>query len=350
MTFKEFFSNKKSILYCPIVSMRNYVDNKYELQCDGNVNRFISNILRFINQGNKFVCTIVLPSEDQVSDEGNALLKEFEKDSLNQVKLVRYKYFPKGGASVERSLEGAKSLFRCMYNILTHSIQDVVIYESNYLGLSIECLKETYHNFKTVYWCPVSKTIEINPAFLKKYEEVDIELVRSADLIVVAVENQKIYFNQFSPNVEVNSLLIDPSLSIFNYKTDEVSLNSIKEFSKDKIIIYFPFRMTDPGYKIKKVLDLLKENRHEKFLFLYSDPNDSKIIERHEPIKNVLFKKVKKDKDTYYSILENIHCYIPYFESCDNILHASIQEMRYFKCRIITEEQASYLANIHKIA
>lgn len=339
MKLSNVFSSNHRILYFPMISMRSHKDDLYDLSSDGNVNRFVANILNFVKAGNKFDCTIVIPSKNDGTIEGQQMIEKFQHYAESNVKIIEYEEFPKGGTSVERSLKGGKLLCKLFNKLVYGESYDYVIYEGNYFGVAIEQLKHSdskNFNFSSVYWCPVSNTKITKPYFLQKFAEVDKELVKFADLVVVATESQKEYFSEYTDanRIEVNSMLSDPSLEIFSFEENIALVNSIKEHAKNKSVIYFPFRLTDKGYHIEYVLKLLSDIDKD-FLFVYTDPNNSGYIEtKKNEFKNIEFMKVSTDRSDYYSILKFVDCVIPYTE-CDDILHASKAELEYFNCKMI---------------
>lgn len=168
MQLEEVFGNKQHILFCPTFLLEDN-SNEIKLQDSRKFKDFMTAVLKFVSLRNKFICTVVLPNEAQVSNEGNQLLKEFEFQSLNYMQLIRFKNYP---LVKEFRLKESKELFKCAYNVLNHSIIDYVIYDSTYLGVCFESLKETCHKFKTVYWK------------LNSNDLISNELENSADLVL----------------------------------------------------------------------------------------------------------------------------------------------------------------------
>ncbi len=330
----------KRVLYIPIVSMRSYADQKYDLACDGNVNRFISNFLDLkeydLNVG------IVLPSCLDVTDTGNDLTHKFSIQMGNSVEIIRLSNYPKGGAGELRSLRGASNMLKEIQHLLEGV--DLVIYESNYLGLFIESIKK-FKKFQTGYWCPVSVTLDGCPEFLKQYQEIDKKLSECADYMWVASKKQYDFFyaHLYNKNMNVtrlskNSMLMDPSLSIFSFEPNE----SILKLTDDLInegykLVYLPFRLTDSGYSLDKILEALRNLKtNYKICVLYTDPNDSGRLSTELFDKQLKFIQVQKDRNSYYTMLSEVDCVVPYLEDIDNILHAAVFELDKLNTKVIS--------------
>lgn len=347
MSYKYQFLSKiegKKILYIPIISMRSYEDNLYDLTCDGNVNRFISNFLD-IPKDVKYECSILLPSSLSTTPKSQDLIERFVKETDNKVFIINMIAYPKGGASQLRDMNGALDIFK--YIQTEFESYDTIIYESNMLGALIEGVKPRY-DFKTIYWCPVSKTTEINPEFLRKYEKVDLELVTKSDTTWVASANQLEYFQNYLNknckqkvyNINLVTNLINPRLKIFEFKTNAWILSQTDHLiSEGYKLIFLPFRLTDSGYHLNTIVNDIKTVSRAfeiKICVLYSDPNDSGVLEEEsKKAGDLIFKKIPKSREVYYTILRDVDCIIPYLDDMDNILHASVFEFMHFNSKVI---------------
>lgn len=355
--FNNIFKDGDNILYIPIVSMRSYEDNKYDLSCDGNVNRFVSNFLNLISTV-KCNIKIVLPDESNVTEAGNKFIDKFKKYAENQkgnIEIIRYKYFPIGGASVERSLDGSKKIIKEI-NYYLNDYNDCnfnyIIYESNCLGITLETLKPIY-NYKTIYWCPVSCTDNLQPEFLKEYQFIDIQLAKSCDYLIVASNNQVLYFSKYKKeNLIQNDCLIDLNLDIFKYQINKELLNYCNKLDGQYDIIYFPFRLTDKGYNLNLLKQMITNlyarlGNNIPLILFYSDPNDSGLLDDFNLIKTY---KCPKDRNSYYTMINQVNCVVPYFESNDDILHASWQEMKTYQTKVfIYDNKKSIEDNIDNL-
>lgn len=332
----------KRVLYIPIVSMRSYANQKYDLACDGNVNRFMSNFLDLKNKEYDLNVGIILPSCLDVTDTGNDLTHKFSMQMGNSVEIIRLSNYPKGGAGELRSLSGASA----MMNQIQHLLKDVdlVIYESNYLGLFIESIKK-FKKFQTGYWCPVSVTLDGCPEFLKQYQEIDKKLSECADYMWVASKKQYDFFysHLYNKNMNVtrlskNPILMNPSLSLFAFEPNESILNLTDHLINDGYkLVYLPFRLTDSGYSLDKILKALTNLKTVyKICVLYTDPNDSGRLSTEESDNNLRFIKVLKDRNSYYTMLSEVDCIVPYLEDIDNILHAAVFELDKLNTKVIS--------------
>lgn len=349
------------IVHLPIVSMRSYDTGLYDLTCDGNFNRIISVWFNVIEEYKKseskyfLNITVVLPSSKQMTPESQKLIDKIKSD-VNYKKHLRFyqtENFPSGGPKQERSLKDSVKLSQ---EIIDKLFFKVAIYEMEYVGVCLEMTKAKsylYENFKTVFWCPVSDTDEVKPSFLENVRYVDLELAKSCDYLMVATESQKNYFKNKclegdDSKIIFNPMLIDPSLQLFSFKKDMVTSQLISSYVSDGYnVVYFPFRMSDPGYKFEMVMHLLVSMSSEyPICVLYSDPNDSHKMEDYlkkysDSIENSIDKKyiatqkISSSRNVYYTCISDKRCIIPYFEDVDNIMHASWQEMEYYGSTVV---------------
>ena len=332
----------KRVLYIPIVSMRSYANQKYDLACDGNVNRFMSNFLDLKNKEYDLNVGIILPSCLDVTDTGNDLTHKFSMQMGNSVEIIRLSNYPKGGAGELRSLSGAASMMKEIQHLMKDV--DLVIYESNYLGLFIESIKK-FKKFQTGYWCPVSVTLDGCPEFLKQYQEIDKKLSECADYMWVASKKQYDFFysHLYNKNLNVtrlskNPILMNPSLSLFAFEPNESILNLTDHLITDGYkLVYLPFRLTDSGYSLDKILEALSNLKTVyKICVLYTDPNDSGRLSTENSDNSLRFIKVPKDRNSYYTMLSEVDCVVPYLEDIDNILHAAVFELDKLNTKVIS--------------
>lgn len=357
--FSSSIENKK-VLYVPILSMRDYESSKYDLSSDGNVNRFISNFLS-VPKEIQYHCTIILPAENQISKEGLILLNNFKRQSEGRISLIYMDKYPSGGAQVLRSLSGASVLLNFIRPDIISGVYDLIIYEGNVLGSLIEALKVTYNSFKTIYWCPVSATTEINPSFLKEYKETDLFLSLHTDYLWVASNNQYDYFKDYlekrdfkkSYNLSIISNLINPALDIFMFETDyRIIVETDKIISEGYKIVYLPFRLTDEGYHLKTIINDIKNLSKAfgiKIAILYGDPNNSQILDDEKDTEFLILVKIPTKRNTYYTMLSQVDCIVPYLEDTKNILHATINELIYYQTKTIFYKNEYLATNMPQI-
>ena len=332
----------KRVLYIPIISMRSYADEKYDLACDGNVNRFISNFLDLKNKEYDLSVDIVLPSCLDVTNTGNDLTHRFSVQMGNSVEIVRLSNYPKGGAGELRSLRGAANMLKEIQHLLEGV--DLVIYESNYLGLLIESIKK-FKKFQTGYWCPVSVTVDGCPDFLKQYQEIDKKLSESADYMWVASKKQYDFFyaHLYNKNMNVtrlskNPMLMNPSLRLFAFEPTQSILDLTDVLINEGYkLVYLPFRLTDSGYDLPKILEVLRKLQDTyKICVLYTDPNDSGRLSTETSNNQLRFIRIPKDRNSYYTMLSEVDCVVPYLEDIDNILHAAVFELDKLNTKVIS--------------
>lgn len=368
-------SGEHHVLHFPIISMRSYQTDLYDLTCDGNFNRLVSvwiNLIytyleylktledsAYIWQRNNFHITVVLPSKDKLTENSLGYIKKALDLGQGFLDFHMTDFFPSGGPKQERSFLGSLGLSKELLQLFKDVKPSVVVYESEYLGLFCEYMSHLHfpeNFFKTVFWCPVSSTIGNDPQFLESVKHVDLELADACDVLMVATQNQADYFKNHRNDIQyktiLNPMLIDPSLEIFSFNTDmKISEFIDKYVRRGYKIVYFPFRMTDPGYQFDGVMSTLIAlvGFGHKILFLYSDPNDSKKTETYRGIKEVqngdlLLERVPSARDTYYTIISNQRVVVPYLENIDSIMHASWQEMQYYKTNIVRDTKKHFLS------
>ena len=362
---KIIMENRGNVLHVPMISMRSYETNLYDLTCDGNFNRLASVWLNVVKAHNKLkllahpYINIVLPDRSQVTQSSNDIIDKLVDQGDGYITVYRNAAFPSGGPKQERSLRGSADFAATVLNLARYCDASIVIYEAEYVGAYLEISKLKYqsakannYKYKTVFWCPVSKTNNISPDFLEHVEHIDLELASMCDWLMVATHSQLEYFYEKTPKrdhsfIIVMGILIDPSLEMFSYEEDKDITKMINDLHDDgKLVIYFPFRLTDPGYRFEYLMHLLEIIHERPIVFLYTDPNDSQKAEAYdikrrqicELTAQIEFKKLESKRDVYYTCISNHNCIIPYLEDVTEILHASWQEMQYFSSTLVTYE------------
>lgn len=341
------------VIHIPMFSMRSYETNKYDLTCDGNMNRLVSVWLNVIKSYKderpgirlKLDIRIVVPSLDDMTSQSVDYLKKVEDEADGYLTFVYGFKYPAGGPKVIRSLKGSLELNQCLDNFFqSFSGKRVVVYEAEYVGAFLESRKKKYNEYAynsmtTIFWCPVSDTMKVQPYFLENVRYVDRELAGVCDYLMVATLNQVEYFQKCRDRkpIILLDMLIDPSLSIFSFKEDKEMKDIISKYeAKGKQIIYFPFRLSDSGYRFREIVDCLEQiDALYPVVVLYTDPNDTAKDMIPGDV-NLEFVKVPSNRDAYYTCISDKRCIIPYFEDVDNIMHASWQEMQYYKSSIVT--------------
>lgn len=338
---KDYLHNK-TIDYYPIVSMRDYVTNEYNLTCDGNVNRFIS---LFYTVSNAHV-NIHLPKN--ITDDSIQFLKYHFKQiyELTNTKVdITYIDYGKNALETREKLSS-------MVDITLDNNPNIIIFEPNCLIYKLLKLKEVNQELKTVYWCPVSNTKNTKPEFLKPLALIDIDCVYHSDFTMVCTESQKQYFTEVInliydkiPKIEIHNKIIEPQFFDVDEANTEL-LEHIKTLGTK--FVYLPFRLSDKGYRIQSIINSVRNIRNkfkQDIIILYTDPNSSGLLDNIDFCKKLeqhgrrdFYTVLKFANNTEYKVV------IPYLEDVDEIVHASIFEMEHFECPII-KFASSYIFN-----
>lgn len=351
--FDEIVKDKK-VLLIPMVSMRSYETNIYDMSCDGNVQSTICNILS-IPQDVDYEITVVWPGKNFVTEKSLTLIEEFKSYvDPNKVHILLTDNYPVGGASVQRDIVGSQDMIEEVIEWSNKTEGDkMIIYTCDYLGITIESLKKKY-DYKTCFWCYASRTLYFRPDYLEKYEHVEVDLSKSCDKLMLASIGQFQYFTGTckidKDKIVINTNFAAPWHPMYQYTPDKNILDKTDDLiSKGYKIIYVPTRLTDKGYKIDDVLDVIETLVDEgmKIALLYSDPNESNYIENHYDdlskhdivyVKSEYYReKISRDRNTYYTMLDQVDCIVPYLEDCSEKYHTSMMEFMYFGTKIIYE-------------
>ena len=315
--FEEIIKNR-SILYIPIISCINRDTGEYNLSADGNVNRFITTF-SYCNTYKKL--TIILPEKHIKGSE--EFLNKFK---TNKIDFIYCKNFGIHAGEQRNDDKVVNSIF----NEIKYIDFDICIFEGQKLGWKF--LNTEYDNIvdkKFIFWNPVSKTKDKTRIFLEGYEEINQNIIKYSNYMIIASPDQYEYYKEYESKLIYLDKLIDRDLHIFNYEVNNDILNKFKD---NKNIFYLPFRLSDEGYKFDKVLNYLS-NIKEDFIVLYTDPNNSHIIDNLDIDFKDKFIKVSSDRNTYYTILDYLKCTILYFEDLEFINHAAIHEFMNNKCK-----------------
>lgn len=293
-TLVEELNKYSKILFIPIISMRNHFTNKYDLACDGNINRLISTIsLLKIN----IEISVVLPKNVENID---FVLSQNLHHKLIFIQSPSEKdiFF---GINANETRKNENWIDFIIKNLPKY---DKIVFEPNIIGKYLTN-NTTYLN-KLIYWCPVSNTEKIKPSFIQEFDELDKHIASLCPTYVFS-EEQKEYLK---------------GKSIFD-------LSMLKNLGKENLdfinlpIIYLPFRLSDKGYKIEYICKILSKLEEDyDFIVLYSSPNG---IELPIQLKNAY--KIPSNRSIYTSLLTNKNVCIPFLDNPDEILHMSLFEM-----------------------
>lgn len=323
----------KKILYIPIYSCFDYITKQLNFKSDGNINRFLTT---FANLDKYYSIDIVCP------ENGNNIdwfISSFNKIIKNG-KLIKSKYIVES-AKVQRNIDFAKNIF----NDINLSDYDLVIAEGQYVVLE---LLDNHKNLDVVYWCPVCATDNKTRDFLEPNKSLDKYIFSRVNTTIFASKDQVDYIKSLQSNSNIKytdiiliETLINRNLNIFDYKPDWNLINTLNPYQTDYTIFYLPFRLTDIGYKLDEILESFEKVINKKIIVLYSNPNNCNVLNlaKNDIQKQFIqkhFIKVSLNRDVYYTILDYIVCYIPYFEDTDFINHAAISEFKTsMKCKVL---------------
>lgn len=315
---KELFRDK-AIVYVPIVSCIDRDTNEYNLAADGNVNRFITT-LSLCDTFKSL--TIALPKKHIKESEN--MIQEFISD-CNDARIVWIEDFGKHAKDQRMNYDVVDSV----YNSIKDLDCDLYLFESQLLGLELN----RYTEKQLVWWNPVSATNTKTRIFLKGYEVLNDIVMGISDYVIVASPEQLEYYNYSDKLIYIDKL-IDRNLRYFDYKID----NDVLKYSNyDKKVFFLPYRLTDGGYQFDKVIEYM--SKEEDWIALYTDPNESHVIDHLDKSIRDKFVKVSSKRNTYYTILDYINATIPYFEDLEFINHAAIHEFKHSKCKVVLWQQ-----------
>lgn len=334
-----------NVVYIPIYSMFDHQTKLVDLECDGNVNRWMTNFYKSGQTWKKM--TIFGPCRDLAKSNDN--FKTFKSKLDNHFEKVEYVESAAfgGGAKKQRSSDFPKELFTEFKDKLLES--DVIIVESQEMfGCMLTAKDNGYWSGKLVYWCPVCATSKKTRTFLEASRDKDAACFKAADHVIVATDEQAEYAKECgvsSGKISVLREFIDRNLPMFkSYTVDTEALHIVEEeFNAGKTCIYLPFRLSDEGYKIWEILEsvFVKLMSGELVIFTpnlngascdelvkLSRSNGSWLDEKH--LKDALgkFKAVSSSRDTYYTLID--HCpdlIVPYFEDWKFVMHAAVDEL-----------------------
>lgn len=338
MNIKETFSKLNSIIkgkkiVCvPIVSSINRTTNEYKLDCDGNINRIVTTF----SHANDFKELIIFLPDNH---ESMNILKEFKEKNNGRVHFRYTSYFGKHASEQRSKPECYSNTLRLVKKYFYN--YDYIFIESQYLANNL--ILDGY-NDKLIFYNNVCE-IELDGftksrSFTVGYDKLNKYLVGNCKYtICVSPETTKYWQSFIEQQGILNKLiincpyLIDRNLSYFNYTLDRELEKFINELQSNRFtIIYLPYRLTDEGYQIDKVIDYINtEFPLKKIAILFSDPNDSGYIEnikeKFNQNQSIKYLKVSTNRNTYYTLLDSKNIIIPYFEDIAFVNHASIHEM-----------------------
>jgi hypothetical protein len=307
--------NDRDIVYVPIISCINRQTGEYDLSCDGNVNRFITTF-SYCNNFNHL--HIILPSKHVNNSE---YLVEKWISKSNNITIHYCSYFGIHAGEQRNNDDVVQNMYLYVRENfdLTNKL---FIFESQKLA---KLFLSVSHD--VIFYNPVSKTNKTR-IFLEGYDEINDYLVDKCLYTIVCGPDQVDYYKDYKDKIIYLDKLIDRDLDIFSkYNKDKEFDNRLNQIDGD--VYYLPFRLTDEGYQFNKVVNFIKNSSKCNYFILYSDPNNSKILDTFnfdDEFKSK-FIKVSTERDLYYTIIDSKkQVIIPYFEDLDFINHAAIHE------------------------
>lgn len=345
MTFQELVYNKR-VVYVPIYSMFDHSTKKINLTCDGNVNRWMTNFFK----ANYKSLEVYVP-ERSICKNFDLFLEKLSKFPLG-VKFYESKAIRKS-AGFQRSGEFADEFLKDL-KLTDSNDQLLVIVEGQ--GLAKKLVSMSGFGGKIVFWCPVCQTNHKKRDFMKpEAKALNEMLFDKTDFTILAAQDQYSYLKELKIGDEKIIMareFIDRELSIFSeYTTDEEILSTM---SGDLTTVYLPFRLSDEGYRIWDIFEVLERNPEVR---IYS-PNvngadDEELLElcKKNGLEESITKRVlnrlnpiSSERDSYYTAIDCCkNIVIPYFEDIDFIMHAAVDELLRGKkkpvCRVVTTKE-----------
>jgi len=298
----------KRVLLIPMVSMREYGSNVYNLSADGNLNAVITKI-KLMKSGEVY---LTIPKNNKN--------KEFLERELNKskvkVNIIETDCYATNAYETRKNHKWIKFV----KDILTKKRFDLIVFTPNIIGTI------GFKNIDVIYWAIVTDTIKTKLYFLDGFRKLDMELHKKYKMVVSTL-NQHLLF----PKSVIDN-------NIFSFDLIDV----VPAVNKFKNIIFVPFRQSDKYYKVKEVYRVLeKSKRFRNYTILYTAPNNVAIDTK---IPNV---KVSNDRQSYYNILK-YRPVIFYMCDPDDVIHTSMFEFIYFNCEIYYLKNSVFYHKHHK--
>lgn len=346
MDKKEFFKDK-SILYIPIVSMRSHESNIYDLTKDGNIMRILTFISNYINVISNI--ELVLPSN--ITNSSKFLLTYV----LNINKKLKIHYCDNYPINAyENRIDANNKICNYVLNNFLNRFKsdfDVIIYESPQFIISFNYYLKK-EKVKKIFWSPVSpyvfkkgniSNLKLPEFYSHELSNLDIEAAKLSDIIIVSSKEQKNYYegilNTNKKSKEYNIWIINNFFNPHLYIKGNINLPCIDDFiayENDKIKnqYFWPYRLSDKGYKLEQTLNVLNNYLLEgKIRFLYTDPNESRLIEEKysKLFTNINFVKISdSSRLNVYSLIQTSNMiYNDLY-----IHHSIIEEIKYINKNI----------------
>lgn len=328
----------KNVLCIPIFSMFDHQTHICNMACDGNVSRYITTFYK-VNSWKSL--TTFCPTCKNASNI-DFFIKGLKSSTNHNQKLNIFKDEEfKNHAAYLRGEEFANNF----YDHLMHKFfeyfkkSDFIIFEGQDIGLRL--LDNKIIDKKYIYWCPVCATNEKTRSFLEINKEKDQKIFELSDYIIVASKDQVKYLNELGYGNKV--FLFDQISSrdieyLSSYKKDDNILAFLDYLQMDyKYVIYMPYRISDEGYQVRKILDILFDSLKNNFVVFCPNLNNDNLIDEwteedsdKQWFATHVIVKVDSNKDTYFTLLDcgYSQVIIPYFEDTDFIMHGIANELK----------------------
>lgn len=346
MIQREFFRDK-SILYIPIVSMRSHESNIYDLTKDGNIMRILTFISNYINVFSNI--ELVLPSN--ITNSSKHLLTYV----LNTNKKLKIHYCDNYPINAyENRVDTNNKICNYILNNFLNRLKydfDVVIYESPQFIISFSSYLKR-KKVKKVFWSPVSpyvikkeniSNLKLPEFYSHELSNLDINASKLSDIVIVSSTEQKNYYegilNANKKSKKYDIWIINNFFNPRFYIKGNINLPCIDDFiacENDKIKnqFFWPYRLSDKGYKLEQTLNVLNNYLLEgKIRFLYTDPNESSLIEEKysKLFTNIDFIKIPdSSRSSIYRLIQTSN--IIYNDLY--IHHSIIEEIKYINKNI----------------
>ena len=307
----ENLMENKNVLMVPVYSARSYDTNLYDLAADGNVSKYLMKILK----SNANSIDIFYPDNSKNYLDIIAISNKYAKCKVNWIP-VRY------GENALKTRNMGDVFLEYIFD--KKKKYDIIITEINSLALNVAVTggNEFCNKENLLYWVGTHNMDGLRWDACETVNKMIAKEINTACLMPA----QKECFKGKSFNDK--------------YEYDPTYF--------DKKIIFFPFRLSDKAYNLetfKSIIYKMLEKGESNFKVLYSDVNDSHILD-NEP-KDV-FIKVPSNKYVYQAILKGKPIII-YLDDLIHNSHSNIFEFNYYGCEIIMFENdvISLNENIH---
>lgn len=320
------------IYYVPIVSMRSYETGNYNLEADGNIVRtksFIQNYIRRLHGHEDELIHVFGPKGIDTCEK----LKD-----LYMVHPTPLEAYP------SNAKESREDKDRMLMSALEHSIVYDPVEPLTFIIESPTLAKELFaylyeHKMQAEiwFWNPVSATLNSKPSFMSddSIKELDEVCTHLATKVILATKSQVDYYKSKGCSDD-RIILFEDFIEKKDIFVDRDEVKHLKEFfgkmfPKDWKLAFFPFRLTDKGYRFKETCDyILSDECPNKYVLFVSDPNESGLGKEYSTKDESKLKiiKVPTDRKTIYSFMSLWPCI--YNEDYD-IHHVSLEEIKYLK-------------------